>query len=76
MLDSSHSYLAIRPTPGGDRYRQLYLMEKNSQTLLTGGKREVTDILEWTKDNKVYYIATGEEKPGTRYLYMIGRKET
>ena len=55
------------------RYRQLFLvdLENNRRTLLTRKESEVTEILEWTKEDRVYYIATEENEPGTRHLYIL-----
>ena len=35
------------------------------------GRSEVTKILEWTKEDHVYYIGTEQDKPGTRQLYRL-----
>ena len=55
------------------RYRQLFLvdLENNSRTLLTRAEAEVTEILLWTQDDMVYYVATSENKPGSRHLYRL-----
>ena len=67
-------FLAI--LPAGDmkyRYRQLYVVdtEGDSRTKLTNSQSEVTEILEWTADDTVYYIATLPGDPGSRHLHKL-----
>ena len=60
----SGRFLAVMPSKLKYRYRQLWLVDTqaNTRNMLTNTMAEVTEILEWTKDNVVYYINT---LPGT-----------
>jgi len=73
-------FLTIMPAnPSGStgpteyRFRQLFLIDPdtNSRTLMTSRQSEVTEILEWTAEDHVYYIGTEENQPGTRHLYRL-----
>ena len=63
LPDNSHEY----------RFRQLFLIdiENNSRTLLTSAEAEVTEIVEWTKEDQVYYISTLPGNPGSRHLFRL-----
>ena len=67
-------FLAI--LPAGDmkyRYRQLYVVDTDgdSRTKLTSQESEVTEILEWTAQDTVYFIATLPGDPGSRHLHKL-----
>ena len=58
---TSDRFLAILPAENTKhRYRQLFLVDTGtgSRTQLTTAESEVTQILEWTGDDMVYYIST------------------
>lgn len=70
----SRKFLTIMPAATmRHRFRQLFLidLENNRRTLLTRKDSEVTEILEWTKEDHVYYIGTKENEPGTRHLFRL-----
>lgn len=67
-------FLTIMPAAAmRHRYRQLFLidLENNNRTLLTRSEAEVTEILAWTQDDQVYYLATSPNDPGARHLYRL-----
>lgn len=77
---SSNRFLTIMPAnPSGStgpteyRFRQLFLIDPdtNSRTLMTSRQSEVTDILEWTREDHVYFVGTKEGEPGSRHLYRL-----
>ena len=70
----SGKFLAILPASSMRyRYRQLFIIDtdRNSRTLLTNREAEVTEIVEWTKDNQVYYVSTLPGDPGARHLFKL-----
>lgn len=51
-------------------YRQLvYYANGDSVFLTKTAGAEVTEILKWTRDGYIYYIATLPDQPGSRHLY-------
>jgi len=70
----SGQFLVILPAASMRyRYRQLFIIDTdgNSRTLLTKQEAEVTEIIEWTKDDQVYYISTLPGDPGARHLFKL-----
>ena len=74
---ASDRFLAILPAANTrHRYRQLYVIEMvghggNSRTQLTSQDSEVTQVVEWTPEDIVYYIATLPGDPGVRHLHKL-----
>jgi len=67
-------FLAILPAASMRyRLRQMFLIDtkENKRTLLTKEFSEVTEILAWTADDVVYYIATLPDSPGSRHLFRL-----
>ena len=72
--NSSGQFLAILPASSMKyRFRQLFIIdtEGNSRTLLTKQEAEVTEVVEWTQDDQVYYISTLPGDPGARRLFLF-----
>jgi len=70
----SGQFLAILPSSSMRyRYRQLFIIntDNNSRTLLTKQEAEVTEVVDWTKDDQVYYISTLPGDPGARHLFKL-----
>ena len=70
----SGKFLAILPASSMRyRFRQLFIIDTdgNSRTLLTKQEAEVTEIVEWTQDDQVYYISTLPGDPGARHLFKL-----
>eukprot|EP00092_Neocalanus_flemingeri_P005220 GFUD01005613.1.p1 GENE.GFUD01005613.1~~GFUD01005613.1.p1 ORF type:complete len:872 (-),score=205.25 GFUD01005613.1:288-2903(-) len=70
----SGQFLVILPASSMRfRYRQLFIIDTNgnSRTLLTKQEAEVTEVVEWTEDDQVYYIATLPGDPGARHLFKL-----
>jgi len=70
----SGKFLAILPSSQMRyRFRQLFIIDtdSNSRTLLTKQEAEVTEIVEWTQDDQVYYISTLPGDPGARHLFKL-----
>jgi len=68
---ASSRFLAILPSNMVYRYRQLFVVEGSSRTQLTNQESEVTEIVEWTADDTVFYVATRPGDPGSRHLYKL-----
>lgn len=68
-----HRFLAIMPAATKFRLRQLWLVDTDADThtMLTNHLSEVTQIVEWTRDDQIYYISTLPEDPGARHLYRV-----
>ena len=70
----SDRFLAILPAGSMKyRYRQLYVvdMQGSSRTQLTSQESEVTEVVEWSSDDTVWYVATLPGDPGSRHLYKL-----
>ena len=74
---ASDRFLAILPASNMRyRYRQLYVIDMvghggNSRSQLTSEASEVTEVVEWTKEDSVYFIASMPGDPGARHLHKL-----
>ena len=78
--DDVPSFVTILSDPHTrHRYRQVVLVSKgNQRSYLTNFESsEVLKILRWSKeDNKVYFMATAEGKPGSQHLFRLSVDQT
>ncbi|KAJ8915617.1 hypothetical protein NQ315_003401 [Exocentrus adspersus] len=70
------SFLMLAPVKEGSRETYTHIkhvtVTQQHIAVLSHGKHEVSKILSWdTVSHKIYYLATEENKPGQRHLYVV-----
>ncbi len=70
--DASRLVTTLSDPHSVHRFRQVVLVDSSGtreRTQLTHMLADVVKVLKWAKDGYVYFIATMEDRPGTRQLF-------